>query len=616
MFALLLLSISFRLTGQDYIMLPPNGVGNFASTQNFNPTPYYSDLNVTRFQCTYNKNELLAGGAPDDSCQINSIGFNIVQVISSNFYNNGSGLKNYTIKMRNIGIDTIAIGNYFRPIDDSHIVKFPFDLNSSVISNEGFNDIVFDVPFIWNGQGNILLDICYGVNDGVATTNITRGVIRTHGFNVPASNPSVRKFNYTSNPMCGAEADEMQGDSRKPVARLNYGPIQIPNCNIAVSPAFVTLCQGDSVTLNVTGANTYQWNNQGFLSCNDCPSPIAMPTNSTVIQVIGFDGLCSDTAYVNINVVDLPLISVNPSEDLYLCQGSIQLNANTGLNNYVWSNGLEGSSATIDEAGIYFVNASNNDGCVGQSNNITVHPAYSVDVTINASAMAICQGETVNLNTVQNYASYQWSNGATVNPISITQAGNYFLTVTDQRGCSGVSNILNIEVENAPSAGFTHIQTQGYEVSFTNTSLHGDSYLWIFHNNTTSTEVNPTFVYPFDAFYPVTLIAYNNCGIDTIFTMVEVKKITSILEINSLESLSIYPVPSNDIFFIQGASKGTQRYNFKVVNMLGQNIFSEEKTVAGNWQHTIDLKLQADGIYWLLIDDGKNRISKKLVLVK
>jgi gliding motility-associated-like protein len=46
---------------------------------------------------------------------------------------------------------------------------------------------------------------------------------------------------------------------------------------------------GDSVTLQVLGANTYLWAPPDGLSCTNCPSVIASPLASTVYQVTGVD---------------------------------------------------------------------------------------------------------------------------------------------------------------------------------------------------------------------------------------------------------------------------------------------------------------------------------------
>jgi gliding motility-associated-like protein len=49
------------------------------------------------------------------------------------------------------------------------------------------------------------------------------------------------------------------------------------------------LVYGDSVTLQVLGANTYLWAPPEGLSCTNCPSVIASPLASTIYQVTGVD---------------------------------------------------------------------------------------------------------------------------------------------------------------------------------------------------------------------------------------------------------------------------------------------------------------------------------------
>jgi len=48
---------------------------------------------------------------------------------------------------------------------------------------------------------------------------------------------------------------------------------------------------GDSVNLQIIGADTYQWSPPIGLSCNNCPSVIASPLESTIYQVTGTDSI-------------------------------------------------------------------------------------------------------------------------------------------------------------------------------------------------------------------------------------------------------------------------------------------------------------------------------------
>lgn len=52
-----------------------------------------------------------------------------------------------------------------------------------------------------------------------------------------------------------------------------------------------------------------------------------------------------------------------------------------------------------------------------------------------------CQGDTVIINPTGNYSSYEWSDGSTGSSLTITQTGNYILTVSNSAGCETIDNI-------------------------------------------------------------------------------------------------------------------------------------------------------------------------------
>jgi hypothetical protein len=57
----------------------------------------------------------------------------------------------------------------------------------------------------------------------------------------------------------------------------------------------------------------------------------------------------------------------------------------------------------------------------------------------------LCAGETIELTTNNEYASYLWSNGETTRTIEIDQPGEYSVEVTDTNGCTGSASIDIIE---------------------------------------------------------------------------------------------------------------------------------------------------------------------------
>jgi hypothetical protein len=66
-----------------------------------------------------------------------------------------------------------------------------------------------------------------------------------------------------------------------------------------------TICEQDSIVLNATGGNSYEWQPATGLSCDDCQSPTASPANNTEYTLIASnqDG-CKDKDAVLVEVED------------------------------------------------------------------------------------------------------------------------------------------------------------------------------------------------------------------------------------------------------------------------------------------------------------------------
>ena len=77
--------------------------------------------------------------------------------------------------------------------------------------------------------------------------------------------------------------------------------------------------------------------------------------------------------------------------------------------------------------------------------------------------------------------------------VEFPNSGNYTVTleVTNSAGSNSISQINYITVLAAPTASFSSVVSDN-QVSFTNLSSGGDSYLWEFGDGSSSTEVNPT----------------------------------------------------------------------------------------------------------------------------
>ncbi|MFM9027326.1 MAG: gliding motility-associated C-terminal domain-containing protein, partial [Bacteroidota bacterium] len=74
-----------------------------------------------------------------------------------------------------------------------------------------------------------------------------------------------------------------------------------PELQLSVTASGTTVNVGDSVQLTANGATSYSWTPSAGLSCTDCPSPVAAPSQTTTYQVTGSDtNGCTATASLTI----------------------------------------------------------------------------------------------------------------------------------------------------------------------------------------------------------------------------------------------------------------------------------------------------------------------------
>ncbi|MFZ4058612.1 MAG: gliding motility-associated C-terminal domain-containing protein [Ferruginibacter sp.] len=125
-----------------------------------------------------------------------------------------------------------------------------------------------------------------------------------------------------------------------------------------------TTCNSDTVQIKASlGFSQYQW----------LPNYAVVQTNSNQIIVQpGRDTLYTVTAlqYPGCTVYDTIYISVKTSPsvlnfpDSTICLGSaIQVNANPGFQKYLWNNGKDSATITIQQAGQYIVTGQYSNGC-------------------------------------------------------------------------------------------------------------------------------------------------------------------------------------------------------------------------------------------------------------
>uniref|UniRef100_UPI00261CC579 T9SS type B sorting domain-containing protein n=1 Tax=Fluviicola sp. TaxID=1917219 RepID=UPI00261CC579 len=216
-------------------------------------------------------------------------------------------------------------------------------------------------------------------------------------------------------------------------------------------------CQGGSITLSGSGAQTYAWDN----SVNNGVS--FTPTSTQTYTVTGTDANgCQNTAQVSVTVNPLP--TVDAGMDQSLCQGGTVTLSGSGAQTYTWTNGITNGVAFVPvSTQTYTVTGTDVNGCQSTDQvSVTVNPLPVVEAGL---PQIVCAGVNVTLSG-SGAQTYLWDNGGTNNvPFTPTTTGMYTCTGTDANGCQNTDQVL-VTVNPVPvvNAGADQAVCQGASV--------------------------------------------------------------------------------------------------------------------------------------------------------
>lgn len=197
----------------------------------------------------------------------------------------------------------------------------------------------------------------------------------------------------------------------------------------------VGLCPDEEGTLDAgAGFSSYLWSNDSTSQTID----ISLPGTYSV-TVSNMQG-CVDDASITVNAFSEPDPEI--LGDSILCFGeSGLLNPSLPYDSYLWSTTSMEPAILIDTGGTYFLTVTNAEGCLGtDSINIIYNDSLILDIDVLQNE-TLCSGDTVFLRATSGFDTYLWSTGA-VGPISpATASGVYYVTVTDEVGCSAIDSI-------------------------------------------------------------------------------------------------------------------------------------------------------------------------------
>ena len=207
-----------------------------------------------------------------------------------------------------------------------------------------------------------------------------------------------------------------------------------------------------SVHTHLSEITQMLWNfGDGTFSNETNPTHTYSTAGSYNVTLTISNNECSQAISKTVTVYPAP--SLNLPDSLSVCQNNsfaIDLpnsfiSAHYDFGNNDQSNALN-ASYQYNTAGDYSLNIAAIDSNTCTANHTLIaHVAESPQVTLIASAEAVCMGETITLEANTTAAlNYLWSDGSTNNNLEVSQTGIYTLTVTDDLGCTAriISNQL------------------------------------------------------------------------------------------------------------------------------------------------------------------------------
>ena len=335
---------------------------------------------------------------------------------------------------------------------------------------------------------------------------------------------------------------------------------------LVVSPAPTTT----SATKQICFGQSYN------LPWNDSTVTTAGDYTHTYSNINGCDSLNSTITVT----IDDP--STNAS--YLLCNDSSKaISPGPGFTNFVWGNGATTPTITINQPGVYMLQATDSLGC-------NASDTFSVSTDVITSTVSknipLCQGTTLQITASGGFVRYIWSNGSTQPSTTITSAGTYTLTVIDTVGCQATDTTTVVSVPVPVNFLPTAITKCFYSTLTLQPYNTYNAYLW----NTKGT--TPTINVLTAGTYTLQVTDANGCiGIDS----------TNVIDSACAEYLYLPTAftPNgdghNDVFKPAFAGLATN-YTFIVYNRLGQKVFSSNNTADG-WDGTLKGNPQPPGVY-------------------
>ena len=194
----------------------------------------------------------------------------------------------------------------------------------------------------------------------------------------------------------------------------------------------ILICPG-AATVIPSGGNYVNH----FWSTGDTTSSITVTNAGTYWLHANAAGECTgaDTIIVNTYTIS-PLVF---TDEVDKC-GENEVSTTVSYSTYSWSDGSTTSSVIFTDSTSVTLTVTDLNNCA-QSESFEV-VVWDIPVVDLGEDTEYCPGEELILQSNIEGAFYEWSTGSTSSLIAVTSAGNYWLGVTSEEGCTGYDTVV------------------------------------------------------------------------------------------------------------------------------------------------------------------------------
>lgn len=208
-------------------------------------------------------------------------------------------------------------------------------------------------------------------------------------------------------------------------------------------PDFIEACEGDIVEIEASGnAEVYVWS-------NSTSGNITTVEENTILSVTAYIGSCK--AFGETEIVFQVIPSTDLETEYTICEGdSLELLITSVPEAQAsWSDGTSGTSFTSTEPGTYTLQLTSDAGC---ENTYTFSlESISFPEPALQSEAVICQGESLVVDAGEA-SSYLWSTGDQTATLTITEGGQYTVTLANEL-CTSTA-MIEVTENPAPDMNF------------------------------------------------------------------------------------------------------------------------------------------------------------------